>query len=290
MKKYKRYLVKKKPTNIEITQLAALPFYTEGPVLDATGNLFFTTLSGGSIMKMDPAGQMTAWAEADRPNGQVILPNGDHLVCDSKSGAIHRFNPDGQLIKQELMGSCAGHDVHAACDLFFQPGAGIYFTDAVHEKGSVFFMGIDGHQLVVAQDIDFPNGLVMSGDQRSLFVAESYHNRILRIPLSSPGVAAGAAEVWATLPVHPSGKIIDNLPDGLEMDKEGYLWVAHYGMQAVQVLAPDGEWLYTIDTGLPLTSNVLLLDTDDTRKTLIVTGGYAEPGPGAVMRINIQWD
>jgi len=283
-------LVEKVPANIEIAQLAALPFYTEGPVLGAAGHLFFTTLAGGSIMKMDPAGQITTWAKGDRPNGQVILPDGDHLVCDSKSGAITRFNPDGRIVKQELMGSCAGHEVHAACDLIFQSGAGIYFTDAVREKGRVFFIGIDGHQRVLAADIDFPNGLVLSGDQCALFVAESYRNRILRIPLAAPGVAAGPAEVWTTLPVHSSGKMIDNLPDGLAIDEEGYLWVAHYGMQAVQVVAPDGKWLYAIDTGLPLTSNVLLLSADGPQKTLIVTGGYAEPGPGAVMHINIQWD
>lgn len=278
------------PANIVTAQLAVLPFYTEGPVLDAAGNLFFTTLAGGSIIKMDTTGQMITWAKGERPNGQVILPDGDHLVCDSKSGSIHRFDPDGRFVKHELMGSCAGHKVHAACDLVFQAGAGIYFTDAVRERGNVFFIGIDGNQEIVAQDIDFPNGLVLSHDQRSLFVAESYRNRILRIPLATPGVAAGPAEVWATLPVHPSGKMIDNLPDGLELDEEGYLLVAHYGMQAVQVLAPDGTWLYAIDTGLLLTSNVMLLQGEGPQKTIIVTGGYAEPGPGAVMRINIQWD
>jgi gluconolactonase len=87
-------------------------------------------------------------------------------------------------------------------------------------------------------------------------------------------------QVFADLPAHPSGNEIDNLPDGMDIDSNGNLWIAHYGMGAIQVLSPEGRLLHTIDTHLPLTSNIFL-----TAEKAIITGGYAEPGPGAVMII-----
>jgi gluconolactonase len=63
--------------------LAELPWYTEGPVMDADGNIYFTTLKGGSIVKIDVAGQLSNWASSACPNGQLILPGGDQLICES---------------------------------------------------------------------------------------------------------------------------------------------------------------------------------------------------------------
>lgn len=62
----------------------------------------------------------------------------------------------------------------------------------------------------------------------------------------------------------------------------GRLWIAHYGMQAVQVLSETGELLATYDSGIPLTSNVCFVGDE-----IWITGGIAEPGPGRLARMKV---
>jgi gluconolactonase len=159
---------------------------------------------------------------------------------------------------------------------------GIYFTDSIRKEGAVFYCRKDGSQVVVAENLDYPNGLVLSADEKSLFIAESYANRILKLNLSGPGCLQGRPEVFSLLPQNRQRGY--NLPDGMAVDKKGNLFVAHYGMQAIQVISPSGRLLFSVDTGLPLTSNLIICEAG----TLIVTGGYEEPGPGAVLRIQLN--
>ncbi len=66
------------------------------------------------------------------------------------------------------------------------------------------------------------------------------------------------------------------------------VWVAHYGMQAIQVLSPEGALLASFDTALPLTSNLCFVSDQLHRKSVLITGGYAEPGPGAVLMMTVD--
>ncbi|WP_262249221.1 SMP-30/gluconolactonase/LRE family protein [Parapedobacter soli] len=261
------------------TIIADLPFYTEGPISDGDGNLFFTTLSGGVIWRFDQQGCLTQWAFSDCPNGQIILPNGDHLVCDSKLAAIRRFSPSGRLLSDELAGYCAGEPVQVPNDLIMADDGTLFFTDSIRHAGRVFYVRANGQQGVLAANLDYPNGLVFSPCGNWLYVAESYRNRIVKIDVGGEG----GLEVFADLPVHPSGIPEGNLPDGLSMGEDGNLWIAHYGMQALQVISPEGALVDTVDTGIPLTSNVSWL----TKQRLLVTGGFGEPGPGRVILIEM---
>lgn len=266
-------------------KIADLPYYTEGPAVDAYGNLFCTTLSGGSILKINNRNEISEWAKSVCPNGQIILPGGDHLVCDSMLASIKRFSREGKFLKNEIEGSCADSILHQPNDLIVDIMGNLYFTDSIRHFGKVYFLGVNGEQKIVASDLDYPNGLVFSADEDCLYLAESYENRVLKLALKAPGLAHGRPEVFVDLPVNPSGHVTDNLPDGLALNNKGELLVAHYGMQAVQLISVEGALLQSLDTGLPLTSNLCLLDDC----TIIVTGGFAEPGPGGLIRINYHF-
>jgi gluconolactonase len=259
-------------------RIADLPFYTEGPAVDSKGNRYCSTLTGGSILKIDRENRVTEWARLTCPNGQIILPDDSHLICDNNPAAIRRFDHHGRWINNDMEGHCDGYFVYAPNDLVTDREGNIYFTDSVRDEGKVCFLGVDGRQAIVAGGLDYPNGLVLSADQKCLCVAESYKNRIITIVLEYAGIATGEISVFAELPRHPSGDERRNLPDGLTLDKHRNLWVAHYGMQAVHCFSTKGKLLHTVDTGIPLTSNLIF--TDD--HTLMITGGYGEPGPGVI--------
>ncbi len=262
-----------------------LPFYTEGPVVDEQGLVFFTTLRGGYIGRWEPGG-VVQWARATCPNGQVIDSAGSHLVCESLSGSISGYNPDGSFRGYVVQDRFAGEAAGVPNDLVLSRQGDLYFTDSTRETGRVFCLRASGAELRIAGGIDYANGLAFSPDESRLYVAESYKNRILALDLDQEGTF-GAPVIFALLPVHPGGKMTGNLPDGLAVDREGRLWIAHYGMGAVQVLSPGGEWLFSVDTQLPLTSNVAFRADEPGRKVLVVTGGYGEPGPGAVLEIEV---
>lgn len=262
-------------------KISDLPFYTEGPAMDSKGNIYCTTLSGGTILKMDTEKKITEWAFSDCPNGQIVLPDDDHLICDVKLAAVRRFDSKGRFIKNEIEKYCADAPVYCPNDLITDDDGNIYFTDSVRNKGKVCFSGINGEQRILADNLDYPNGLVLSFDQRTLYVAESYKNRIVKISLEHAGSINGAIGVFSELPTHSSEKETDNLPDGLALDQDGNVWVAHYGMQSIHKLSSEGRVLISIDTNMPLTSNLFFCDPE----SIIVTGGYGEPGPGGLLKV-----
>lgn len=264
-------------------RLAAVDFYTEGPAVDQYGNLYFTMLSGENIMQLKPNGQLTVWGKSSCPNGQIILANGEHLVCDSKQGKVLRFSSEGQLMGAVSSETCAGIKVNVPNDLLMDDNGSLYFTDSIRHHGAVFCITKNGEERLIASGLDYPNGLVLSNDKKNLFVAESYQNRIISIAMTNAGKPAGDVKVFIDLPQHPSGNPIRNLPDGIAMNSQGIMAIAHYGMASVHLVSTNGDLLETIDTGLACTSNVYFMDD----QTLVVTGGSSEPGPGAVLKIKL---
>ncbi len=276
-------------TEYRSVKLLDLEYYTEGPVADGEGNLFFTTLTGRKILQWLPGNNSRIWAEGDCPNGQVMMGNGEHWLCESRTGCIAAYHPDGSFRAKVVDGSCAGVSFSTPNDLITDSRGSLYFTDSVRHEGKVFMVTPAGGEKLIADGIDYANGLALNASEDILYVAESYGNRILAFQLnegSEPGIGR---KTLIDLPSHTSGDPIKSLPDGLAVDKEGRIWVAHYGMQAIQVVSPEGLLLHTIDTGLPLTSNLAFIKDTPAKKELLVTGGYGEPGPGAVLLVTVDF-
>lgn len=268
------------PNSVQAEVLLELDFYAEGPVVDTDGNLFFTDLAGQRIWRWkDNVGEV--WAKGIRPNGQVILEDGSHLICDSVAGWVAHHDKEGKLIANLGSGLIKNVPVQCPSDIVADQH-GFYFTDSVRHRGAVFYVGFGGNQKVVAQNIDYPNGIALSPDGRHLMIAESYGNKILTLELEEPGLRKGEIKVFANLPFNSANRETGILPDGIAFDPVGRLWVAHYGMQAVQVLSPSGDLLSTYDTGIPLTSNLCFSGAD-----IIITGGFDEPGPGRISKMQI---
>jgi gluconolactonase len=264
------------------TKIYVQSHYTEGPVTNSKGDLFFTTLEGGRIMKMSADGTITEWARSLSPNGQIILPNGHHIVCDSQEAALIRFDAESNFLQKDIDGFCGSQAVQVPNDLITDKKGNIYFTDSVRQKGQIGYIGSDGEQKIVAKELDYPNGLALSKNEKILFVAESYQNRILAFDLEANGSLTNK-RILANLPQHPSKNSIKNLPDGIKVDEENHLWVAHYGMGAIHRLSTEGVICQSIRLPFNLPSNLFLHNN-----TIVVTGGYSEPGPGCVAEITLS--
>lgn len=273
-------------------QVKAVPLfevakYCEGVVFDYEGNGYISWSDTITQFQLD--GSHKDFAKTGAPNGHKILADGTHLVCDASQHAIVHLSADGKMLEPASK-ECDGKPLRGPNDLTLDPQGGFYFTDPGDSSkenpiGTVHFVDTHGKTHLVASGLAFPNGIVLTDNGKRLLVGESQYNRILEYSVLSPG-EVGKARVLADLPKHESGKWEDNQPDGMCLDAQGNLYVAHYGMRQVQVLDPHGKLLRSYPGGNRQTSNVAFGGPNSDQ--LFVTGGInADGNPGGVFRLDL---
>ncbi|HEV3165477.1 MAG TPA: SMP-30/gluconolactonase/LRE family protein [Isosphaeraceae bacterium] len=255
--------------------------YSEGVVVDHDGNFYFS--HGQVISKLTPEGKHTIWARTGAPNGHKVLADGTHLVCDGSQHAILHLDAQGKPLDPESTSS-DGKPLRAPNDLTLDPSGGFYFTDPGESSlenpiGTVHYVGADHVTHTVASGLAFPNGIVLRPGGNELLVGESKKNHILTFPVTEKG-KLGESKVLVKLPTKGDGQI-DNQPDGMALDADGNLYVAHYGMRQVQVVSPSGEVVRHYPGGNLTTSNVAFAGPK--MDQLYLTGG----DPGALFRLDL---
>jgi gluconolactonase len=269
------------PDSVHPQAVACTDDYSEGVVEDAKGNLFFSHVKW--LSELTPDGKLTTWAETGGPNGHKILPNGHHLVCDGHR--ILELDASGKTLK-EAASRWNGQPFRIPNDLTLDGKGGFYFTDpgnssAKNPDGSMYHVDADGKIDRLATGLAFPNGIVLSKNRKKLYMDESARNRVVVWDMDAKGGLKGEYRVFAELPGNPKPGG-DAQPDGMALDAEGRLWVAHYGTGTVKVLSPKGKLLATYDAGNALTSNLAFAGPN--RDQLFVTGG----NPGCLYRLDVK--
>ncbi len=258
--------------------------YSEGVVVDHDGNLYFSHGKIVTKVHADPAKPPETWAETGAPNGHKILADGTHLICDAGRHAILHLDAQGKELPP-LSTESAGKPLRGPNDLTLDtPNGGVYFTDPGDSSlstpiGRVHYIDAKGETRPVANGLAFPNGVVLRPDGKELLVGESQRNRILAYPVIAPG-KLGTPRVLVDLPRKGEGQT-DNQPDGIALDAEGNLYVAHYGMRQVQVVSPEGKVIRRYPGGNLTTSNVAFAGPN--LDVLYTTGGT----PGALYRLDL---
>jgi gluconolactonase len=274
--------------SVKPVKMVEVPSYCEGVVFDHAGNAYVS--HGRFVTRVAPDGKAITWAEAGAPNGHKVLADGTHLVCDGAMHAVLRLGADGKIIGKASE-ECDGKPLRAPNDLTLDPKGGFYFTDPggsddKNPIGTVHYVDPQGKTHLVAEGLAFPNGIVLRPDGKTLLVGESKRNRVLVYEVLSPG-KLGAMKVFADLP-SKQGDQIDNQPDGMCLDADGNLYVAHYGMHQVQVLNPQGKLIRRYEGGNLTTSNVAFGGAK--MDQLYVTGalGGEQGSKGALFRLDLK--
>lgn len=217
--------------------------FLEGPCFDSQANLWVADIPFGRIFRITPTGEWDLIVKYDGwPNGLKFHPDGRLIIADYRHGLLaldvesQRITP---LVTHHLSQRFKGVN-----DLTFASNGDIYFTDqgqtGLHDPGgAVYRMNADGKLQQLLAGIPSPNGLVLSEDQNFLFVAVTRDNAIWRVPL----VEGGVSKV---------GKFIQlsggTGPDGIAIDNDGNLYIAHQGLGCVWQFDRRGEAKYRIDS------------------------------------------
>ena len=304
----------------EVRELTNGLRFPEGPVAMADGSVIFTEIQAGRISRWSSEGGVQVVAEpGGGPNGLAVGPDGK-LYCTNNGGAFSWTELEGLLIPgatpdtweggrieridpatgqvDVLYTECDGHGLRGPNDLVFDREGGFWFTDhGTHrerqvDRGGVYYATPDGSRIVeAAYGLDGPNGIGLSPDGSTLYVAETFSGRLWSWQVGGPGElvpAPGLVEHGGTLVVGLPGL---QLFDSLAVDAEGNICVATIMTAGISSIAPDGSDVEVIQTGDVVTTN-LAFGGEDRRTafiTLSATGKLVAvdwPRPGLELAFN----
>jgi gluconolactonase len=226
--------------------------FLEGPSFDRAGNLYVVDIRFGRILRISPKGDWDAVAEYDgEPNGLKIHQDGRIFVADRKLGLV-QIDPDRGTAHPLLSGPSKDKRFKGLNDLIFAANGDLYFTDQgktglQDPTGRVYRFNLKTEQLqCLIDNVPSPNGLVFNVRETALFLAVTRTSAVWRIPLPEAGTQTGA---WSTNPIGAVSQFTQLYtpgPDGLALDEEGNLVIAHPTAGLVWVISKFGVPLFQI--------------------------------------------
>jgi sugar lactone lactonase YvrE len=210
------------------------------------GALWFSDMHAHAVLRLDPAGRMTMVAEIPGcPSGLGFLPDGRMLVVSMHERRVLRLDPDGPRQHADLGELAPWHCNDMAVDQKGRAYVGNFGDDsappAPPKPTVLIVVEPDGQARVVADELMFPNGIVVTDGGRTLIVAEtrSVPGRLTAFRVLPDGSLTGRR----TLAEFSAGE----LPDGIAVDATGGIWVAMpFSGQVVRV-SPHGAVTRRID-------------------------------------------
>jgi len=268
------------PTAAKLEKLWGEGEFTEGPCLGPDGCIYFTDI-GNRVMKYDPAANKTTVFRdpSGRSNGLKFDASGWLVACEgANTGGNRRISAtqkDGTV--KSLADRYDGKRFNSPNDLTIDARGRVYFTDPRYvgneprelDSESVYRVDPDGSVAKIIADVQKPNGIVLSPDQKTLYLADSNndpkgHRVLLAYPLKADGT------VGLPKKLHDFGA--DRGIDGMTVTTDGLIvGAAGAGKTAgVYVFKPDGKKVGFLPTAED-PSNCCFGGKD--MKTLYVTAG-----------------
>jgi sugar lactone lactonase YvrE/enterochelin esterase-like enzyme len=232
--------------------------FTEGPAVDAEGNLFFVDVRNSRIHKVDSSGRVSVFKEdSGGASGLMFGADGKLYAAQNGSKRIAAYAPDGtETVLAEHV---------SPNDLVVSAKGDIYFTDLGNKK--VWRVDKQGNKSVVHEGIERPNGIVMSPDQSLLMVADSWNKWVWSFQVQPDGSLANGQPFHRLETPDQSSR---TGTDGMTVDDQGFLYVT--SSIGLQVCDQTGRVNAIIRKPQPGTlANVVFAGPD--LQTLYVTAG-----------------
>lgn len=257
--------------DVEVRKLADGFRFTEGPVWNKEGGyLLFSDIPANKIYKWSPGGQVSVFREpSNNSNGLTFDAEGNLLIAEHSGRKIGQLSPEGEY--RAVVESYEGTRFNSPNDVIIDSKGIIYFTDPPYglpndAADTLGFNGVyqyrDGKLTLISRELDRPNGLALSPDERTLYVANSGSpKKYMKFPVSKKG-KVGKSELFYDV----SGIDKPGNPDGIKVDTAGHLYAT--GPGGVWVFSADGKHLGTIT--FPETPANIAFGGPD-MKTLFVT-------------------
>lgn len=255
---------------------------TEGPIGLPDGSLIFTETQANRITRIAADGSISTYLEnSNGANGLGFTANGDLYAVQTLNPRVGIISPKGK--EKVLADKFEGLPFGRPNDLVVDKKGGVYFTDSganatpntptkpanqpAPAKPAVYYIKPSGELQRLAADIERPNGIQLSPDEKTLYVANTGGEYILAYAIAADG-SVGTRKNFAKLEGFTKTDTgYSSGADGLAVDAEGHLYVA--SNPGIQVFNAKGEALGIIP--LPKKPQNLAFAGKD-KKTLYVVG------------------
>ena len=209
-----------------------------------------------------------------QPSGLGFLPDGSLLIVSMRDRKILRRQPDGSLVTHaDLSALAPGYLNDMLVDRDGRAWVGNFgfdLTGGAPARTTVLIcVEADGAAKVVADELGFPNGMVLTPDGRTLIVAETTMNRLTAFNVSAGSLSN--RRIWAAFGGAPATTNVAEtlkqtavVPDGICLDAEGYVWVADAAHKRLVRVAEGGRIVEELKTN-GLGAFACMLGGDDGR-------------------------
>ncbi len=224
----------------QIQRIATGFKFTEGPIADVRGNLYFTDIPNNRIHIIFLDGALATFMEnTGGANGLYFDKDANLLACQGGNRQLVSIGPDGKITV--LADRFNGKPLNSPNDLWIDPKGGVYFTDPrygskddMFQNGEhVYYLTPDRKKLIrVIGDMVRPNGIIGTPDGRRLYVADLGGHKTFRYRIRPDGTLTEK-----TL-------FINDGSDGMTIDIRGNIYIT---TNAVKVYNIRGKFLGQID-------------------------------------------
>jgi len=223
--------------------------FTEGPAADGKGNVYFSDIPNERIHRIDALGKLTTFREkSGRANGLMFNAKGELVACEGGNGRVVAIAPDGKTVRV-LADKYGGKRFNAPNDLVIDKRGGTYFTDPEFGRKikrpqgtfAVYYIREPGKVARVVESLPRPNGIILSPDEKTLYVVPSRSAKVMAYRIDEPGKLGKGREFFRLL--QPEGRK-DTGGDGLTVDTKGRLYIT--SQLGIQVVSPKGKHLRTL--------------------------------------------
>jgi gluconolactonase len=271
--------------------------FTEGPAWHPEGYLLFSDIPNSRILRVNVDGTASDWLNpSGGANGLMCDQHGNVYACQGADRCLSLLKTDengaGKLVRI-LAKEFEGQPFNQPNDLAIDGSGGLYFTDPNYRGADqpptqpvqgVYYVSAAGAVSRVIDDLPRPNGILVTADGKTLYVANIELRQILKYPIEGPG-QLGPADVLFTGDEQLDG----NGPDGMTLDEHGNIYATY---RQLVVVSSAGELIGRVDVGEKPANCAF---GGDDNKTLYVTAqtslyalpmqvhgiALAQAGPGA---------
>lgn len=221
--------------------------FLEGPRWHG-GKLYVSDMFGHELLCLDMQGNRETIAQvAARPSGSGFMPDGSQLLVSMVDRRVLRI-VGGEMSEYADLNSLTAADLN---DMVVNTNGDAYvgsfgfdlFAGGEPAPGNIVLLPADGGApRVVADGLDFPNGMVITPDGKRLISAETFGNQLWQYDLGSDGNLNNRRLFAGTG---------DYTPDGICLDAEGAIWIASFVTNEFVRILEGGEVTHRVDPGRP---------------------------------------
>ncbi len=244
--------------------------FPEGPRWH-DGKLWFSDMHGLHVMTVDLDGNSEKIVKVKAsPSGLGWLPDGRLIVVSMIDRRLLRLDPIGLVEIADLRELASFHCNDMVVDKVGRAYIGNFGFDLAANKpvepAEIVMVTPDGDARVVAENLLFPNGTVISPDGQTLIVAETWGNRLTAFDIEPDGSLKNR-RTWA--------KLEDVYPDGICLDAEGAIWVAAPYPGEVMRVQEGGNVTHRMNVSTK--PYACMLGGHDRRTLFVCTAGSSNP-------------